>query len=232
MITFVTSRGGSLASPYTIPSVACQAGDLILIHFEAYTNIGVTSYPAGFFLVMGYNSSNISHYLYAKIATSSEPSGYTFEINPGGTIYYEIFCFRGVDQNNPIISTRRDSGYGSIINISKLSLSQGTMVMVFFAKSKVGGIITSLNNWIINWSDGYRSVYRQVYGGATETENPMAFSNSASDEYWDCFLIELKDANPIIYDTIFINWLLTDEPGSRLWVKINGEWKPAKVTII
>jgi hypothetical protein len=231
MITFISSTGGSKVSPYTIPSVACQAGDLILIHFEAYTNIGVTSYPSGFFLILGYNSSNISHYLYGKIATSSEPSGYTFEINPATTIYYEIFCFRGVDQNNPIVSTRRDSGYGSTINLSKLSLSQGTMVMAFFAKSKIGGTITSLNNWVSNWSDGYRSVYRQVYGGATETENPIAFSNSASDEYWDCFLIELKDANPFL-DMIFINWLLTDEPGSKLWVKINGEWKPAKITII
>jgi len=235
MIRFINYNKGTLTTAQTIyvPSVSCQAGDLILVHLACMTNFNVVAWPDGFSLVKAYNNSSpaFGHFLFAKIATSSEPSSYRFDLEAAHSIIYRVYIFRGEDQSQPLYNIYETNGTGQTISLSGINLQQGTMVLAIITRVKTT-VLSSSDNWTNIAADYQISCWTQIFGGASTTENPVLFSDTSSDDSWSAWLFELKDAQPIIYDTIFVDWLLTDEPGSKLWVKINGEWKPAKVTII
>jgi hypothetical protein len=229
-----TSQNGS---PYaiTIPVPASQPGDLILIHLiTRAADFDVVNYPSGFSLVKSYKKTTspyLSHYLFAKIAGSSEPTSFVFNLNNYFTIAYRSIIARGVDQSQQVLSLTEYNGSGATASLNKINLQQGSLVLAFVGRTGQNSFSSS-DGWFVICGDYNGSAFYQIFGGASQTENPIVFYSGDNNDNWSFWLIELKDANPIICDTIFINWLLTDEPGSRLWVKINGEWKPAKVTII
>jgi len=222
----------SSSKPYTlaIPSLSPQKGDLVLISLLVAANVNISS--TDFTEIGSYHRTDspyLTHYLFAKVAGESEPSYYYFIISSYVQTVYTTKIFRGVDQNYPIISTRQDSCSGTYASISGLSLQQGSMVIAAVAVTT--GNVSSSDNWQGASSNTNNQIFWQIFGGASQTENPILFS-SPYNNFWSIITAELKDANPVITNTVFIDWLLTDEPGSRLWVKINGEWKPAKATII
>jgi hypothetical protein len=221
----------SSGGPYTlvIPSLSPQKGDLVLISLRVDSNVNISS--TDFIEIGSYHRTDspyLTHYLFAKVAGDSDPN-YHFIISSYVQTCYTTKIFRGADQNYPIISARQDSCSGTYASISGLNLQQGSMVIA--AVATTAGSVSSSDNWQGASTYTYNQIFWQIFGGASQTENPILFS-SPYDNYWSIITAELKDANPVITNTIFINWLLTDEPGSKLWVKINGEWKPAKVTII
>ena len=225
-----TSNGQQIYVP--IPSY--QAGDLIFIHIIGRVNFDVIQYPSGFSLVKSYKKNTypyLSHYLFAKIAGSSEPSSYEFDFNVNPSAAYRSISIRGVDQNQQILSLTEYNGSGATASLNGINLQQGSLVMSFSGRTGQGSFSSS-DGWPVICGDYNGSAFYQIFGGASQTENPIVFYSGDNNDNWSFWLLELKDANPIMTNTIFINWLLTDEPGSKLWVKINGEWKPAKITII
>ena len=222
----------SSSQPYTlsIPSLSPQKGDLVLISLRVAANVNISS--TDFAEVGSYHRTDspyLTHYLFAKVAGDSEPSYYYFTISNYVQTCYTTKLFRGVDSAQPIISVTQTTCNGTYASVSGLSLQQGSMVIAAIATTT--GSVSSSDNWQGGSSNTYNQIFWQIFGGASQTENPILFS-SPYDNYWSIITAELKDANPVIADTIFVNWLLTDESGPKLWVKINGEWKPAKVTII
>jgi len=241
MIIYKTYKYGTVNSatvpPYTvtIPNVICAAGDLIFVRFFLLGTFDVIGWPSGFTLVKSYHDNNIpvyTHYLFAKIAGSSEPTEYTFTLDRWvSSLTYHVVNFAGVNQNQPIFGIVEYIGTGGTASLSGVNLQQGSIVVAIAALTG-SGYFNSSDNWPAIYTYPAGGIFYQIFGGASQTENPIVFNTGYTDNKWNFWLIELKDANPIIYDTIFVNWLLTDEPGSKLWVKINGEWKPAKITII
>ena len=228
-----TTQGDSHA--ISVPVPASQAGDLILINFTQGFNFDVVNWPSGFSLIKSYKRANpyFSNFLFAKLAGSSEPTTFVFNLGADATITYRSIIVRGVNSNQPILSITERLGSGATISVEGINLQQGSLVMAFIGRYSNSGGTNYPDNWTFI-SSGYNGMaFYQIFGGASQTENPIILYYSGdNNDYWQVWLVELGDANPIIYNTIFINWLLTDEPGSKLWVKINGEWKPAKVTII
>jgi len=215
-----------------IPSY--QAGDLILIHIIGRVDFNVVNYPSNFSLIKSYKKTTypyLSHYLFAKIAGSSEPGSYEFDFNINPSVAYRCISIRGVDQNQQILSLTEYNGSGATASLDRINLQQGSLVLAFVGRTGQNSFSSS-DGWPVICGDYNGSAFYQIFGGASQTENPIVFYSGDNNDNWSFWLIELKDANPIIYDTIFLNWLLSDKPGSNLWVKINGEWKPAKVTII
>jgi hypothetical protein len=228
-----TSQSGS---PYaiTIPIPASQPGDLILIHLTRAADFNVVNWPSGFSLVKSYKKTTspyLSHYLFAKIAGSSEPTSFAFNLDNYLTITYHSIIAHGVDQNQQVLSLTEYNGTGATASLDGINLQQGSLVMALVGRTGSGSFSSS-DGWFVICGDYNGSAFYQIFGGASQTENPIVFYSGDNNDNWSFWLIELKDANPIIDNTIFINWLLSDLPGSKLWVKINGEWKPAGVTII
>lgn len=82
-----------------------QAGDLLFIHYSAFTNVTPTT-PAGWTKILdrvAIGSGNNFAYIYIKIATGSEPASITFA-NTGGNNFASgiMSAYTGVDPNTPI----------------------------------------------------------------------------------------------------------------------------------
>jgi hypothetical protein len=226
------ANGNTTGSFVDVTRPSYQSGDLFLLHIGSPSNINVNSMPNGWSLLDQYKISGLSSFLFAKIAGSSEPTSYTFSFNGSGALSYRIIGFRGINNSQPIINITDYSGSGSPISLNKISLQQGTIVVAVSGHTSSAYSMNSSDNWKGGLPGYYGNIFYQYFAGASETENHIVFTNGDPNIYWNFWLIELNDATPYLDGELFTTWLTTDEPGSKLWVKISGEWKPAKVTII
>jgi len=225
------AKGDTSGSFVIVTRPSYQPGDLFLLHIGSPADVSVDSMPIGWSLLKQYKRSGLSSFLFAKIAGPSEPTSYTFYFNGSGYLYYRIIGFRGINNSQPIISITDYSGSGSPISLNKISLQQGTIVVAVCGHTSDVQMQSS-DQWKLVVSAYYGDIFYQYFAGAPETENPIVFTNTDPNVNWNFWLIELNDATPYLDGELFTTWLTTDEPGSKLWVKINGEWKPAKITII
>ena len=101
----------SISRPATV-----QQNDLLLAQVANRDDLYTMTAPAGWTLLRQdmHSSTVVTSRLYYKVATSSEPSGYTFTLSESSRqLIGHIVAYSGVSTTNPVDVSNWASGYGS-----------------------------------------------------------------------------------------------------------------------
>lgn len=124
IVQAVTSTNYANASKITIATPSpIAAGDILLaqITFSGGSGTRVTA-PSGWTLLdRKDNGTAVSQAIYYKVATSSEPTSYTWTLSASGRFAGGITAFRGADTGSPI------DGYGGQVNASSTTVTAPTV---------------------------------------------------------------------------------------------------------
>lgn len=229
-ITFVNSANAQQTAGATL-TVSCPAGiqenDLLLAFIFVEDNSDrITSYPSGWTQLINttVGTRAIRQYVYYKLATSSEPTTYSWTLNASDESLGIIQAFRGVDVLDPIgdYKTSTNTGSTNMLYAPDTTVEIAGNWLVYIAGNAYGTTYTA--------PSGYSNT-RQTRSGTSsgnisgimcsrEYTSPGlvqgVYATSANGDYYIASLVELRQPQTAVQVSA------QQMAGTLMWPTITG----------
>ncbi|HEX4909841.1 MAG TPA: hypothetical protein VFV64_03665, partial [Permianibacter sp.] len=128
-----------------------QSGDLLLAQISWRGSRNLSAVPTGWTLrQLQLNGTTIRQAVYSKLATSIEPTSYTWQFSGSGRNAGGISAWRGVDSSDPVLSSAGNSNSSSTLAAPSLTVSTTNTVAVALFANAYGNTNINTNAALTN----------------------------------------------------------------------------------